>query len=123
MISLIVSLYVSQKAVFINSVTVERSKWIDKLRENLAEFLRTCSSILLETDKQSPEFKEKQSTFEYILKYFGVTFAREYVDEQVKDFKYIPDAALEYISDKKTKLLYSVVHKLYKNWGYKKWGE
>ncbi len=61
LISLIVSLYVSQKAVFINSVTVERSKWIDKLRENLAEFLRTCSSILLETDKQSPEFKEKQS--------------------------------------------------------------
>jgi len=79
-----------------------------------------CTSALLLSVKLKyfELFKKKDIIFEYIPKYFGDSFAKEYVDEQVQDFKYIPDAALEYISDKKTKLLYSVVHKLYKNWVY-----
>lgn len=63
-------------------------------------------------------FKKKDITFEYTLKYFGESLAKEYVNEQVQHFKYIPEVALSYISDKKTKILYSIIHKLYKNWLY-----
>lgn len=34
-----------RRSVYISSVTAERSKWIDKLRSNLAELLQVCAAI------------------------------------------------------------------------------
>lgn len=38
-----------RKSVYISSVTAERSKWIDKLRSNIAELLQVCAAINNET--------------------------------------------------------------------------
>jgi len=64
------------------------------------------------------KFKEKGITFEYALKYFGEEIAKDYVNEQVTYFKFIPETAISYISDPKQKALYTIIHKLYKNWKY-----
>ena len=64
------------------------------------------------------KFKEKEITFEYALKYFGEEIAKDYINEQIANFKFIPETAISYISDPKQKTLYSVIHKLYQNWKY-----
>lgn len=64
------------------------------------------------------KFKEKEVTFEYALKYFGEKITQDYVNEQVADFKFIPEKAINYIEDPKQKALYQIVHKLYQNWEY-----
>lgn len=48
-LSAIVSAIVSRRSSYISSVTVERSKWIDKLRSNLADLLGVLGSIHLKT--------------------------------------------------------------------------
>ena len=44
-ISLVVSRSIANKAAYLSSVTVERSKWIDKLRTNLSEFLGSAAYL------------------------------------------------------------------------------
>jgi len=44
-ISAIISLVVSRRSSYIIAVTAERSKWIDKLRENIADLLGTCGAV------------------------------------------------------------------------------
>lgn len=44
-LSAFVAFTVSKKSAYITAVTAERSKWIDKLRENIAELLAVCGSI------------------------------------------------------------------------------
>jgi hypothetical protein len=44
-ISAIVSLSIARSATYINSVTVERSKWIDNLRRNLSTFLGSAAYL------------------------------------------------------------------------------
>ncbi len=46
-ISAIISIIISRRSSFITAVTAERSKWIDKLRENIAELLGTCGAMRL----------------------------------------------------------------------------
>src|SRR3990172_6349073 len=41
-LSALISKLISGRTLYVNAVTVERSKWIDKLRENIA----TCSGYL-----------------------------------------------------------------------------
>ncbi|WP_141703047.1 hypothetical protein [Cereibacter johrii] len=38
-----------RRSVYISSVTAERSKWIEKLRSNIAELLQVCAAINNET--------------------------------------------------------------------------
>ena len=59
------SLIVSRRTVYINSVTVERSKWIEKLRNNIADILAIAYSIyqsnedLSENEANSQAMKAK----------------------------------------------------------------
>lgn len=57
-------------------------------------------------------------TFQYIEKYFGETAARNYVNEQAKDLKFLPVEAIKYIQDPKIKQLYGLYAKLLKPWQY-----
>lgn len=45
LLSAFVAFTVSKRSTYITSVTAERSKWIEKLRGNIAELLSLCSSI------------------------------------------------------------------------------
>lgn len=45
LISVWVSSVISRRSVFVNSVTLERSKWIEKLRSNLADFYSATSNL------------------------------------------------------------------------------
>lgn len=55
-ISAIISFLISSKSSYITAVTAERSKWIDKLRENIAELLSVCSTIHISLpDTKSPD--------------------------------------------------------------------
>ncbi len=40
-----------RRSVYISSVTAERSKWIEKLRSNIAELLQVCAAINNETQR------------------------------------------------------------------------
>jgi hypothetical protein len=57
-------------------------------------------------------------TFQYIEKYFGENAARNYVNEQAKDLKFLPVEAIKYIQDPKIKQLYGLYAKLLKPWQY-----
>lgn len=50
-----------RRSVYISSVTAERSKWIEKLRSNIAELLQVCAAINNETtsDKAYNENRNK----------------------------------------------------------------
>lgn len=48
-----------RKSVYISSVTAERSKWIDKLRSNIAKLLQVCASINNETPSSQPYDKKR----------------------------------------------------------------
>ena len=52
-IAAMVSYIVSKRSSYILAVTAERSKWIDKLRENIAGLLAVCASIYLMTLKNA----------------------------------------------------------------------
>jgi hypothetical protein len=49
LISAAISTSISRRASYITAVTTERSKWIDKLRENIAALLGNCGAIRAET--------------------------------------------------------------------------
>lgn len=51
LISASVAFLTGRRSVYISSVTAERSKWIDKLRSNIAELLRVCAEINNEVHK------------------------------------------------------------------------
>jgi hypothetical protein len=59
-------------------------------------------------------------TFEYIEKYFGDSVASNYVNNEVKDLKFIPASAVKYIQNPKIKQLYEVYSKLIEPWQYGK---
>lgn len=44
-ISALVAFVGSRRSIYISSVTAERSKWIDKLRTNIADLLGVCSAL------------------------------------------------------------------------------
>jgi hypothetical protein len=46
--SAVISSIISRRSIYINSVTVERSKWIEKLRSNIADFCAAAASVELE---------------------------------------------------------------------------
>jgi hypothetical protein len=49
-----------RRSVYISSVTAERSKWIDKLRSNIADLLQLCAAINNE-QKNMPAYDEKRN--------------------------------------------------------------
>lgn len=49
-----------RRSVYISSVTAERSKWIEKLRSNIAELLQVCAAINNET-QSSQTYDEKRN--------------------------------------------------------------
>lgn len=49
-----------RRSVYISSVTAERSKWIEKLRSNIAELLQVCAAINNET-QASQAYDEKRN--------------------------------------------------------------
>jgi hypothetical protein len=62
--------------------------------------------------------EEPYLTFEYIEKYFGEKYAKEYVDKAVKNLEYLPPAAAKYISNPKLKKLFEIYSKLFSNWQF-----
>jgi hypothetical protein len=59
-------------------------------------------------------------TFEYIEKYFGDSVASNYVNNEAKDLKFLPAAAVKYIQNPKIKQLYELYSKLIESWQYGK---
>jgi hypothetical protein len=57
-------------------------------------------------------------TFEYIDKYFGEKAARNYVEAQAKDLKFLPPSAIKYIQDPNLKKFYELFFKLSTPWRY-----
>lgn len=49
-----------RRSVYISSVTAERSKWIEKLRSNIAELLQVCAAINNEKES-SQAYDEKRN--------------------------------------------------------------
>ncbi len=49
-----------RRSVYISSVTAERSKWIEKLRSNIAELLQVCAAINNDTVTSEP-YDEKRN--------------------------------------------------------------
>ena len=61
---------------------------------------------------------EDNVTFEYVEKFFGEDFAKEYVNNQVKTLDYLPPVAIKYIDDDNLKKLYTIYNKLTSNWEF-----
>jgi len=57
-------------------------------------------------------------TFEYIDKYFGEKAARNYVEAQAKDLKFLPPSAIKYIQNPNLKKFYELFFKLSTPWRY-----
>jgi hypothetical protein len=74
-ISATISAFISRRASYLTSVTAERSKWIDKLRTNIAELLGLCAFIhynrppdtSLSYLQQSPEGDELRRKVETLV--------------------------------------------------------
>jgi hypothetical protein len=49
-----------RRSVYISSVTAERSKWIEKLRSNIAELLQVCAAINNQKENDKP-YDEKRN--------------------------------------------------------------
>lgn len=59
LITALVAYTASRRAAYISSVTAERSKWIDKLRGNIADLLGVCSAISMEENvRYSPNHQQ-----------------------------------------------------------------
>lgn len=72
LVSALISLVVSGRSNYINAVTAERSKWIDKLRINLAEILCAASNSQIsfarsQSFSQSNEWHETIRKIELLL--------------------------------------------------------
>ena len=64
-ISALIAFVTSRKALYVNAVTVERSKWIEKLRANLAKYSGLAHSLFYKAKSEnwtegnvSPEYYE-----------------------------------------------------------------
>lgn len=44
-ISVLFTFFASRRSIYISSVTAERSKWIEKLRSNLSDYVGTCAAL------------------------------------------------------------------------------
>lgn len=70
-VSAVIALIVSKRSSYITAVTAERSKWIDKLRENIAELLGVCGAIQVALpEKKSAEVRalmEKADRFSALI--------------------------------------------------------
>ena len=66
--SLLVSLTIARKASYLTSVTAERSKWIDKLRENLAAFFGIGGAIMNTVGTPSTQDIEKADRLVALIK-------------------------------------------------------
>lgn len=63
-ISAFVAFTSSRRSVYISSVTVERSKWIEKLRSNIAELLELCAAI---SHKKDITYDEKRNKVDRLI--------------------------------------------------------
>ncbi len=54
-VSAFVAFTVSKRSTYITAVTAERSKWIDKLRGNIADLLGICGAIHLSSSDKTSE--------------------------------------------------------------------
>jgi len=69
--SVVVSSLLSRRSLYINAVTVERSKWIEKLRSNLAEYCAETSALESELRSLDPNAELSwQETSEDLRKTF-----------------------------------------------------
>jgi len=66
-LSALISLIISRRSSFIMAVTAERSKGIDKLRENIAELLGLCSAIYFMKDKNTLEANAKREKADRLI--------------------------------------------------------
>jgi hypothetical protein len=67
-VSAFVANVVSKRSAYITAVTAERSKWIDKLRSNIAELLGVCGAIhLSSSDKTSDKALEKRQNADRLI--------------------------------------------------------
>jgi hypothetical protein len=67
-LSAFISAFVSRRSLYINSVTVERSKWIEKLRNNIAECLGLLGYLHLKMGVSQGEFSASDEYSELIQK-------------------------------------------------------
>jgi hypothetical protein len=51
----VIAFATSRKSLYVNAVTVERSKWIEKLRNNLAEYPAIAHSVFYEANKATKQ--------------------------------------------------------------------
>ena len=74
----------------------------------------------LDEDAQQKYLKtfDGNLTFEYIDKYFGEKAARNYVETQAKDLKFLPPSAVKYIQSPNLKKFYELFFKLSTPWRY-----
>src|ERR1700730_2791137 len=61
-ISALIAFVTSRKALYVNAVTVERSKWIEKLRNNIATYAAAAHGLFY---KAKTEDWEKGASVEY----------------------------------------------------------
>lgn len=67
-VSAFVANAVSKRSAYITAVTAERSKWIDKLRSNIADLLGVCGAIhLSSSDKTSDKALEKRQNADRLI--------------------------------------------------------
>jgi hypothetical protein len=64
-LSALIAFVTSRKALYVNAVTVERSKWIEKLRNNIATYTAAAHGLFY---KAKFEDWEKGATSEYFAK-------------------------------------------------------
>jgi hypothetical protein len=61
-------------------------------------------------------FEYQSLSFELIEKYFGPEATSNYVNEQVKEYNYLPSNAIKFIKNPDIKKLYVLLSKLFTNW-------
>ena len=67
-VSAIISTIISRRSSYMTAVTAERSKWIDKLRGNIAELLGICSGIRMALpDVASEEACGRRETLDRLI--------------------------------------------------------
>jgi hypothetical protein len=62
-----VAFTVSKRSTYLTTVTAERSKWIDKLRGNIAELLGTCGAIHMPQDRTSEKAQAKRQDADRLI--------------------------------------------------------
>jgi len=77
------------------------------------------------TDEEKQKYYDIFSTqdnpylsFEYVEKYFGEKYVKQYIESKLKELSFLPPQAAKYIDNPKLKRLFELYSKLFVNWQY-----